>query len=443
MLDRRMLAGALGTALLLGAPQTRASAPAAGAQDEALWQQWRGPARDGRVGGETWPKSLDEDHLRPRFRVEMGPSYSGPVFGPGRVFTTASEEGGEVVRCFDRDSGELLWEQRWKGSMQVPFFAARNGSWIRSTPAFDGEALYVAGMRDVLVRLDGETGDVDWRVDFCERYGTPLPDFGFVCSPLVDGEFLYVQAGASLVKMRCDDGSEVWRSLTDDGGMLGSAFSSPVLAELPVAGSQPSHGPNAQEAAGRVRQLLVQTRAELCGVDPETGARLWKHEIPTFRGMNILTPTVWNDRVFTSAYGGRAHLFGMHPQEGGGLGVEELWSSNAQGYMTSPVVVGDHAYLFLRSNRAACVDLASGETTWTSPPTGHEYWSMIAQGDRLLVLSNTGELLLLAADPTAYTELDRREVAQAETWAHLAWEPGVIAIREQGALRVFDWSDGG
>ncbi|WP_231756663.1 tryptophan-rich sensory protein [Lignipirellula cremea] len=29
--------------------------------------------------------------------------------------------------------------------MSVPFFAASNGSWIRATPDFDGESLFVAG----------------------------------------------------------------------------------------------------------------------------------------------------------------------------------------------------------------------------------------------------------------------------------------------------------
>ena len=69
--------------------------------------------------------------------------------------------------------------------MTVPFFAASNGSWIRATPACDGETLYVAGMRDVLhaTRLR------NWRhkhgdVDFTKRFDSPMPAFGFASSPL-------------------------------------------------------------------------------------------------------------------------------------------------------------------------------------------------------------------------------------------------------------------
>ena len=144
--------------------------------------------------------------------------------------------------------------------MKVPFFAARNGSWVRSTPAYDGEYLYVAGMRDVLVCLRARDGSEVWRVDFMETFDTPLPDFGFVCSPLVIGDAVYVQAGGGFARLERKTGAVRWRSLQDGGGMQDSAFSSPVLASLQG-----------------VPQLVVQTRAALAGVDPEDGTVLWQH----------------------------------------------------------------------------------------------------------------------------------------------------------------------
>ncbi|MCZ7641170.1 MAG: PQQ-like beta-propeller repeat protein [Verrucomicrobia bacterium] len=92
-------------------------------------------------------------------------------------------------------------------------------------------------MRDVLVALEAATGRERWRVDFVKLLQTPLPAFGFVCSPLVDGEGLYVQAGASVVRLDAATGRLVWRALEDDGGMWGSAFSSPVIVELGERGS--------------------------------------------------------------------------------------------------------------------------------------------------------------------------------------------------------------
>lgn len=386
------------------------------------WPQWRGPARDGQFTGPEWAMELGDESLAESWRVEdLGPSYSGPVVSGRRVFTTSTVgERDEVVTAFDRATGEKIWEVSWAGAMEVPFFAARNGSWIKSTPACDGEALFVAGMRDVLVCLSADTGEERWSLDLAKELETPNPDFGFVCSPLVEGEHVYVQAGMSFIKVDKRSGAIVWRSLTDAPGMH-SQFSSPLMAEI----------------AGRP-QLLVQTREALVGVDPEQGGALWSIPVKTFRGMNILTPLVVGDSVFTAAYGGRAQRIEITAGENG-FTAEQAWDSGSQGYMTSPVLIDGHAYFFTRSNRFTCLDLETGEERWTSPPTGDEYWSLIAQGERILALSNTGRLYLLAANPEEYQVLDEREVSEEESWAHLAAAGDQLFIRSQTSLIAYDW----
>lgn len=259
--------------------------------EEAIWPQWRGPNRNGKVEGPKWPASFQK--LEKRWNRDLEPSYSGPIVAKDRVFVTETKEKKmEVVRALDRKTGKELWKAEWKGAMSVPFFARSNGSWIRATPAYDGESLYVAGMRDLLVCLDASNGKERWRVDFTKRFKSPLPAFGFVCSPLIDKNAIYVQAGASFVKLDKETGKTVWRSLNDGGGMYGSAFSSPV-----------------KETIGGKEQMVVQTRSSLDGVDPNNGKVLWSTKVPAFRGMNILTPTVYNNQIFTSSYGGRGHLF--------------------------------------------------------------------------------------------------------------------------------------
>jgi hypothetical protein len=37
-------------------------------------------------------------------------------------------------------------------------------------------------------------GEIVWRVDFVRETGAPVPAFGFVASPLVDEDWVYVQA---------------------------------------------------------------------------------------------------------------------------------------------------------------------------------------------------------------------------------------------------------
>lgn len=387
------------------------------------WSQWRGPTRDGHITGPAWPESLAPERLQRRWHVhDLGDSYAGPLVTETRVFTVGTvDKKHEVVRAFDRSTGTELWQTKWQGAMEVPFFAAKNGSWVRSTPAFDGERLYVAGMRDVLVCLDAATGKKVWEVDFKRRYGTPLPAFGFVCSPLVTARHVYVQAGGSFVKLEKTTGDTVWRSLAHAGGME-SAFSSPIAATIH---DQP--------------QIILQTRQDLCGIAPDNGDVLWQQPIKAFRGMNILTPITVGDAVFTATYGGRSQLLALK-STGEGYTVETKWSQNLQGYMTSPVVIGDHAYFFTRSNRFACVGLEDGERKWVSGPTGDDYWSLVAHDSLILALSNNGRLRLVRANPEAYEVVSEAVVSDEQTWAHLAVVGREIVIREQTGLTVFRWN---
>lgn len=390
----------------------------------AVWTQWRGPTRDGIIGGPAWPDKLQGDSLKQVWRVDnLGPSYSGPIVVADRVFTTQTlDKKTEVVTAHDRKTGKELWRASWEGTITVPFFAAKNGSWIRSTPAYDGKTLYVAGIRDLLVALDGQTGRELWRLDFVKEFEAPPPDFGFVCSPLVDDAGVYVQAGGCLTKVDKRTGKVLWRSLKDGGGMMGSAFSSPVFARL----------------AGK-DQVVVQTRTKLAGVDRETGKELWTKEIPSFRGMNILTPVPHgDDGVFTSTYGGNTRLLKIK-SDGGKYATEDAWSFRCEGNMTSPVVVGGHAYVLGKDRMLLCVNLETGKEAWRTDERFGEYWSIVANKDKILALDNRGVLYLLKANSKEYDPLDKRKVADSETWAHLAVCGDDIVIRDLNGLTVWRW----
>jgi outer membrane protein assembly factor BamB len=390
------------------------------------WPQWRGPQRDSHAAEQSWPSSLGEEHLKLSWRVPLGPSYSGPVVVGERVFTTETLDAKtEVVSAYDLRTGELLWSTDWPGAMKVPFFAAVNGSWIRATPACDEKSIFVAGMCDVLVALDQETGEVSWKLDFKKEFGTPLPSFGFASSPIVHGDALYVQSGGGFVKINKHTGAVLWRTAEDGGGMSGGAFSSPLLTThqgKPIA--------------------LVQTRLALKGIDPKSGSELWSQPIQAFRGMNILTPTIHDGNVFTSAHTGKSQLWRL-PDESSAAPesseLELLWTSKSQAYMSSPVVVDDHLYLHLRNQRIQCIDLQTGKETWRTTPFG-KYQSMAVVGSNILALDQKGELLLFRADPTRFDKIDSRKVSDEETWGHVALCDGRIFIRELNALAVYDWN---
>ncbi|MDY0169590.1 MAG: PQQ-like beta-propeller repeat protein [Thermoguttaceae bacterium] len=387
---------------------------------ESIWPQWRGPSRDGRITGDAWPDSLDEAHLAQLWRVELGPGYSGPIVAEERVFVTETiDRESERVTALSRTDGRTLWQAEWPGAMTVPFFARANGDWIRATPAYDGTNLYVAGMRDLLVCLDADTGQERWRVDFMAELKSALPSFGFVSSPLVHGDSVYVQAGGGFCRLDKQTGKLHWRTLEDAGGMWGSAFSSPYFATL--------HG---------VPQILVQTRQRLAGVDPDSGEVLWSTPVEAFQGMNIVTPTVYEQQLFTSSYGGGSWLFAVEhgsPE----AAVDLVWRNKLQGYMSSPIIRDGHAYLHLRNQRFACLDLATGKERWITRPYG-KYWSLVANDDRLLALDETGELYLIRMNPEEFELLDSRKLTD-NSWAHLAVVGEEVFVRDIAGLTVYRW----
>lgn len=325
------------------------------------------------------------------------------------------------LRALAITDGSQLWAQQWPSSGSVPFFAAANGDWIRATPVSDGEVVIVGDMRETLRAFSVATGAVRWTVDLPARFATPIPDFGFASSPVIDGGRLFVQGANSIIALDLRSGATLWRALETQGDVQDSgAFSSPIIAEV----------------AGR-RQLLVQARNTLHGVDPNNGDVLWSQDIDNFRGMMILTPSVFGDSIFTSAYRGKSHLFALEPRDGG-LRPREKWSNKAFGYMSSPAVIDGHAYLHLANGRLDCIDLETGTSRWRTSESFGKYWSVVHAGDRILALDEKGELLLLQASPEQPVILGRREV-ESNSWAHLAVRGDLVVVRSLESVELLRW----
>ena len=393
------------------------------ADEDDSWPQWRGPNRDASVNSESWNDSLDDASLKRLWRVNLGPSYSSPLVIGDRVFATETrDKKDDVVTAFSRKTGEKIWEQSWAGSMRVPFFAARNGSWIRSTPVYSDGKLYVAGIKDHYVCLDANTGNPIWDLDFMAKFNSPKPDFGCASSPLIDGDGLYAQAGGAFYKLNKNNGQVIWKTANDGGGMFGSAFSSPFISEL----------------AGK-RQVLVQSRTHLMGIDLERGNILWSREIPAYRGMNILTPTVYKNFVFTSSYRNKSHLFEISQQDGK-FSVQERWINAKPAYMSSPIIIGDFIYMHLQNGRFSCININTGETKWVSNPQG-KYASLVAGKDRFLALRSDGQIMMIKANSEKFEIISTKQLTDQETWAHLAVCGPDVIVRELNALALYQWQD--
>ncbi len=387
------------------------------------WHQWRGPHRNGIISSADWPKSLSDDSISMVWTRPLEASYSSPVFDEHAVYSTQTlDDDTEQALALDRRNGEILWSTSWKGGLKVPFFARANGSWIRSTPLLDQGRLYVMGMQETLVCLNAKTGELLWKMSVPNRLETPDPSFGGVSSPLMHDGAIYVQAAGGLIKVDATEGKLVWSAGVSSDSMNTSPFSSPMLMEL--------HGKP---------QLVALERTRLCGLDLSSGEYLWSQEVPAFRGMNILTPTQVGNRLLTATYGGKTHLYEPSLSASGQWEVEETWQYKFQGYMSSPVVVGTHAYLHGRSGRLACLDLEAGDLTWTSEQSFGKYCSQVTNGQQMLCLSNDGWLHLIENNPAEYVSRGKVRLSEDETWAHLTVEAPHIMIRSLNAMSLYRW----
>ena len=333
-------------------------------KESETWNQWRGQDRTSVISQDNWPRHLGAETLREQWSVPLNEGYSSPVLTQRMVYSLETrDKTDEVFRAFDRHSGEELWSYTVPGAMKVPFFAARNGSWARSTPATDQKRVYFLTMLDVLTCLDAETGNLVWQVDLKQREGTDIPTFGGVSSPLIDGDYLYIQGGHAAAKLDTRTSENLWRVLEDRRGMFGGSFSSPIIASL--------HG---------VRQFIVQTRSTLAGVDLESGEILWSRPVKASRGMNILTPLVSKNRIFTASYGGGSFCYEIG-LENGAFSVDLAWQNKElEGYMTTPVTVGNCIYHQGRDKKLYCIDFETGDVQWTSDKAFGQYWSMVVNG---------------------------------------------------------------
>ena len=387
------------------------------------WEQWRGPNRNGIIEDQSfeWPKNLKG--IEKVWNKTLAEGYSSPIITTDKVFTVETKDKTyEITRAFDRKTGKQLWETSWEGAMKVPFFARKNGSWVRSTPVYDDGTLYVGGIRDVLVALDAQTGKEKWKIDFVKTEKSTVPTFGFVSSPVILGDHLYIQAGAQVVKLKCSDGKKVWGAMKDDRAMSGSAFSSPIIAEV-----------------GGKNQLLTQTREEIAGLDLETGKVLWRYKVKAFRGMNILTPTVIGDSLFTSSYGGGSFLFTVSTKPKG-LEVSKTWTNKTEGYMSSPISHKGYVYMHGRDKRFHCFEANSGKVMWSSEKKHSDYASLVAKGDSVLALKADGELLIFSLTPKEFKIIDSKKVSDQSTWAHLALCGDEIFVRELKGISKFKWT---
>ncbi len=397
------------------------AATLAGPAAAADWPQFRGPGRDGVARGETLAPAWPQEGPPVLWRRPLGAGYSGIAAARGRVYTMAAEGETEDVLCLDAATGGTLWRTPVGAR-----FVNDLGDGPRSTPTLDGDALYAVSTDLVLVALAVADGAVRWRRDLAAAFGARPLRFGYSASPLVDGDLLIVDVGGDqgrgVVAFDKGTGEVRWSGLDRS-----AAHSSPLVLELGGQRQYVFHRPIAEGQVG------------LVALAPG-GAELWRHPVPS--DTLVMPLFVPPDRFFfssgTALDGGT--LVRVRASEGA-FAVEEVWKNHRmRNHFSNSVLVRDHLYGFDNAT-LRCLDAASGEIRWAM--RGFGKGSLIAAGDRLLVLGDKGNLALVAADPEAYRELGRFQAMAGRSWTAPTLADGRLYLRDQDELVSLDVSPRG
>ncbi len=405
-----------GLLLSLGARQHAVGPGAAGASD---WPQFLGPKRNGVYGGpaisDSWPASGPPV----LWRKPLGEGFSGAVVQAGRLVLFHRLENSEQVECLEAQTGRPLWQYDYPTDYRDDF--GFDGG-PRATPSIWEGKVYTFGAQGVLHCLELENGRKVWSLNTHEKFGVRKGFFGAACSPLVEDGRVFLNLGgrdqAGLVAFDARTGRVLWTSTDDE-----ASYSSPATATL-----------------GGRRQVLFFTRTGLVSADPASGEVLFRFRwrARSRASVNAATPLAAAPLIFLSAsYGTGAVQLRVKGSE-----LETVWTSDeslSNHYSTS-VIRGGHLFGFHGRQEYGqslrCVALQTGRVLWSRDGFGAGTLSLA--GDRLLVLKENGELLLVAASPQAFRLIARASILGPTVRAYPALADGRLFARNQKELVAVD-----
>src|SRR5262245_8806028 len=389
---------------------------------------YRGPRRDGVV---DWPAVAADWLAAPPRLVWQQPvdgGYAGFAVVNGYLVTIEQRDDRETVVCYEAKSGQEAWSHSWP----TRFSEVMGGVGPRATPTVYRGEVFALGAAGRLVCLDSQ-GEEKWHAEILA--GNANARWGMSGSPLVYDELVVVTpgvqkpdaAGRGVIAFDRSTGKEVWTS-----GRGSAGYSSPMLAEL-----------------GRKRQILVFDGDGMAGYDPADGAELWRFAWTNNQGINVGQPVVVDsERVFIATGYGKGGALLRITSDGGKWRVEQVWVTRPtvmRCKFTTPVLHHGHVY-GLNDGHLECVDLNTGQVVWKDDRRARRgeaygHGQLLLCGDRIVVLTEFGELVLVEASPAGLRERGRIEALSGpKTWNNPAMTDGLIYIRNHREMACYDLS---
>jgi len=383
------------------------------------WIAFRGTDRDGVVVGNATTTNWTAAPPSLVWKCAVGPAWSSLLVVGDSIYTQEQRGEKETVVCYDASTGAQVWVHE----DLARFEEAVSGPGPRATPTFAGGRLYTQGGTGVLNCLDAKTGRVIWRRDLREDSGAKLPMWAFSSSPLVASDLVIAyaggEAGKGLLAYKVQSGEVAWTAAAG-----ASSYSSPQLTSL----------------AG-VPQVLMLHDGGLTSVDPASGKKLWETGVAMKGAPRCGQPRLIDgNKLLVAALGGLGCSLIEVSTNGGQWTVTNKWDSkDLKPEFPDFVVFHGYAYGF-DVGIFCCLNLADGKRVWKEGRYGRGQVMLLRDQGLLLVSSESGELVLLAADPAAHRELGRFQALSSKTWNHPVVRGDRVYLRSAEEMACYSFS---
>ena len=376
----KALLGIKGDAKLLKAMESRdgfrpvkVQEPAGGhAGTGPAWPDWRGPSRDGHVP--RLPARLPVTARIIWKKAAMDSCLAGLSISGGRLILAERDfsEEHDVYRCLNADDGELLWRVEFPACGKLDY-----GQSPRATPVMHEGKAYLLGAFGGLRCVNLTDGKVLWERQLPDEFGARLPTWGMCSTPLVVDGMIIVNPGgtnASLVALDCVTGRTRWATPG-----LPAAYSAFICGEF-----------------GTRRQIVGYDQHSLGGWDIQTGKRLWRL-VPSAEGdFNVPTPVAVDGGVLVSTENNGTRLY-RFDDSGGIISKPAAVFAGLSPTTVSPVMTCGR--VFGAQPGLQCLDVRNGlKPVWYREEEAlGDHATLIADDERVLVITLGGELILLEA----------------------------------------------
>ncbi len=288
----------------------------------------------------------------------------------------------DIFRGLSAQTGDQVWVVEYPAAGDLDY-----GNSPRATPLIYEDKVYLLGAMGHLRCVGLEDGLELWKKDLLVEFQAQPLTWGACSSPLiVDGKLIVNPGGkeAALAALDPDTGDVVWKTPGNP-----AAYSSFIAATL-----------------GGANQLVGYDQKSLGGWDVTTGKRLWTL-VPKEKGdFNVPTPLAVGDKLLVSSENNGTRLYRFN-NDGTIVAEPVARNKDLSPDSSTPVVFGNR--VFGCWDDFLCLDLADGlKTVYRGREYAFaDYASVIAAGDRVLVTSIQGELLLVDAGVKDYRLLGR------------------------------------